>query len=42
VVELNFVDNVGGSFEYHQYTVARNGTIELLEEKSLGHLGFAI
>jgi hypothetical protein len=42
VVELNFVDNVSGSFEYRQYLVTRNGTIELLAEKSLGRCGFAI
>jgi hypothetical protein len=42
VAELNFVDNVGRSFEYCQYLVARNGIIELLGEKSRGQCGFAI
>lgn len=41
-VLLNYVDNVSGSFEYRQYLVSRNGTIELLTEKSLGHCDFAI
>ncbi len=42
MVQLNFVDDVDGSFEYRQYLVDRNGTIELLAEESLGHCGFAI
>jgi hypothetical protein len=40
--ELNFVDNVSGSFEYRKYLVGREGAIELLAEKSLGDCGFAI
>jgi hypothetical protein len=40
-VQLNFVDNVSGSFEYRHYMVNRDGTVDLLAEESLGHCVFA-
>ncbi len=37
IVELNFVNNGDGSFEYRQYRVTQNGTITLLTQRIIGN-----
>lgn len=42
VVQVNYISMIGGTFEYAKFTVTREGVLEEVEDKNLGHCGFAI